>query len=1016
MPYLYKFVLFLLLGFSLTIAQNYNIDLIGNVNNYSNYGYTDCWGYIAPDGTEYALLGVNFGISIIDVSDTSNIQEADFIPWIQWGWYDIKVYQNYMYVSTEGSMSILIVDLSGLPESASIVGNYTGLTSTPHNIYVDTTQALLYIVEDFHYDPSVRIVSLADPENPVELSTINTAIGGMDVHDLYARDSVLYIAEGGDPSIGFYDVSDPSNPSLITRLNIPAAGYVHQLWVSEDNNYMVTTEETTGRTIKFWDIGDLDNIEMIGEYLAESNLTHNAYIHKGKVFISHYESGLVVLDFTNPFDVVETGRYDTYPQGDGSGFNGAWGVYPFTNSELIYVSDMQTGLYVFEFAQEEGPHIEANDVEFGFREIGVTSDTLFLTIKNNGTEDLLISSISEAESPFHLFDIPELPVGIPSNRSLVLGTTFTPTNGDSAEAIITLSSNDSNDPVIEVVLSGQGVNMNPAQAGIIYGTLGNISENPGSLISINSTSGAGTLIGPTNIIGPGFGAPGIAAVAINSDGNIFVSDIAQNSNIYRIDAASGTPIHITSTGLFVLRDICFDRDDNLYAVDANGNLYTVNISTGVSNLIGSTGVGIRGLAFDPTNGSLWASDNADNIYTIDLSSARSTLIGNTELDNGTTDICFDQIGNLYGAIGASNEKNTLISINKSDGSGTEIGPIGFTAVAGLDIYNETHWMIKIQGIELNDSYFIAGVDSYHVSSIIDNQNAHDLTVKAIVQSYDHSITDTLELFDDGNHSDSLANDGIWGGSGLAKSTSGYFSVDINAYPTSVGYLNNFLYDGARFTTSGPVIFNGYHITSQDTVPNPGDNLIFEINLHNADKVNSVVEISAKTVSLDSFATVIAFSDPLYDEILPDEIGYPSRPIRISFTDDCPVGLPLNFALEISSDNRLFWLDTFTVIVDSTVSSIELTDQIPSAYKLEQNFPNPFNPTTTIGYQLPQRSDVDLSVYNLLGQKVVTLVSTNQQAGSYKVNWDASGQASGIYYYILRTKNGFLESKKLILLK
>jgi hypothetical protein len=60
--------------------------------------------------------------------------------------------------------------------------------------------------------------------------------------------------------------------------------------------------------------------------------------------------------------------------------------------------------------------------------------------------------------------------------------------------------------------------------------------------------------------------------------------------------------------------------------------------------------------------------------------------------------------------------------------------------------------------------------------------------------------------------------------------------------------------------------------------------------------------------------------------------------------------------------------------------------------------------------------VDLTIYNLLGQKVVTLVSEKQPAGKYQVKWDASDFASGVYYYRLSTISGFVQSKKLVLLK
>ena len=85
------------------------------------------------------------------------------------------------------------------------------------------------------------------------------------------------------------------------------------------------------------------------------------------------------------------------------------------------------------------------------------------------------------------------------------------------------------------------------------------------------------------------------------------------------------------------------------------------------------------------------------------------------------------------------------------------------------------------------------------------------------------------------------------------------------------------------------------------------------------------------------------------------------------------------------------------------------------FKLDQNYPNPFNPTTIINYQLSKISLVDLSIFNIIGEKVVTLVSEKQPAGNYKVEWDAQSYSSGIYIYKLRA--GFYErSRKMILLR
>lgn len=93
-----------------------------------------------------------------------------------------------------------------------------------------------------------------------------------------------------------------------------------------------------------------------------------------------------------------------------------------------------------------------------------------------------------------------------------------------------------------------------------------------------------------------------------------------------------------------------------------------------------------------------------------------------------------------------------------------------------------------------------------------------------------------------------------------------------------------------------------------------------------------------------------------------------------------------------------------------------TDNIkPSEYSLNQNYPNPFNPSTKISWQSPVSNHQILKVFDVLGNEVVTLVNEYKPAGSYEVDWDASGLPSGVYFYQLRTEN-YVETKKMILLR
>jgi hypothetical protein len=92
-----------------------------------------------------------------------------------------------------------------------------------------------------------------------------------------------------------------------------------------------------------------------------------------------------------------------------------------------------------------------------------------------------------------------------------------------------------------------------------------------------------------------------------------------------------------------------------------------------------------------------------------------------------------------------------------------------------------------------------------------------------------------------------------------------------------------------------------------------------------------------------------------------------------------------------------------------------TPTMPGRFSLFPNYPNPFNPATTIRYELPQFAEVTVEIYDILGRKVATLVSGPQQPGPHRVVWDGGEYPSGIYFYRLKT-NDFVETKKMLLIK
>jgi len=346
-------------------ADGRRLDAIAHFNPYPEAGYNDCWGYTAPDGREYALLGVQNGTSVVDITDAPELREIAFIPSEGSLWKDIKTLGHYAYVVNESGGGLQVIDLSELPARARLAATYQRF-QTSHNISIDVARAMLYAEGD-EGEP-VRALSLARPLEPRQVSAF-----GVEAHDILARDGVAYVSEGYHGTIGVYDLRTPSTPRLMGRFQIPDAGYVHNAWPTDDGTHLMTTEETGGKSLKMWDVRDLSDVRMTGEYLAPNGLAHNTHIKGDYAYISHYGSGLRIVDLTDRSSLREV----AYHQKDGAPgraargdlgaalgltpameeYTAAWGAYPFFRSGKVLVSDIEAGLFVVEFegAREDGP-------------------------------------------------------------------------------------------------------------------------------------------------------------------------------------------------------------------------------------------------------------------------------------------------------------------------------------------------------------------------------------------------------------------------------------------------------------------------------------------------------------------------------------------------------------------------------------------------------------------------------------------------------------------------------------
>ena len=147
---------------------------------------------------------------------------------------------------------------------------------------------------------------------------------------------------------------------------------------------------------------------------------------------------------------------------------------------------------------------------------------------------------------------------------------------------------------------------------------------------------------------------------------------------------------------------------------------------------------------------------------------------------------------------------------------------------------------------------------------------------------------------------------------------------------------------------------------------------------------------------------------LVDFHVTDTAGTAISSATVTFTDE--------------ADSKIFYRTTTGSdgmgAIDLMVTAVGANT--PKVFSLGQNFPNPFNPTTMIAYNLPTAADVKLEVYNVLGAKIATLVDLKQTAGSYKVNWNAMDDfgrpvSAGIYFYRIEAGN-YSKTMKLLLVK
>ena len=368
---------------------------------------SDIWGWVDPvTEDEYALVGLNDGFSCVNVTDPSNPVEEFYISDLNSTWRDIKTWGNYAYVTTEADAGLLIVDLTDMTGNtywhvSQFVNSTTSASvsfTAAHNIYIDEN-GIAYIFgasSNNGGSPADGVIFLdvaANAVSPVYLGQWDDEY----IHDGMTRGDTLYAGCIYTGDLYIIDVSNKASPSVLGTHPTPNS-FTHNAWVSDDGNYVFTTDEQADSYIGSYNISDMNNIQEVDRIQSnpESNsIPHNTHVDGNFLVTSWYRDGTIVHDISNPNNLVQVAYYDSY-NGSGDGFDGCWGTYPFLPSGNIISSEInssntQTGkLMIYDRGFSSACYLEGNvtDGNTGNSISGVTVVILNTTIPNSSSSTL----------------------------------------------------------------------------------------------------------------------------------------------------------------------------------------------------------------------------------------------------------------------------------------------------------------------------------------------------------------------------------------------------------------------------------------------------------------------------------------------------------------------------------------------------------------------------------------------------------------------------------------------------
>ena len=356
--------------------RNYNLDLLANVPFPGETG-SDCWGYVDTASVEYAVMGTSVATYIYSLEDAQAPVQRARIPGANSPWRDIKSFGQYLYVVADrGTDGILVIDMSGAPTTIThefyrptvTVGGAATLLERAHNLYITREGYLVLAGSNIHGGTPLFFDLNVDPEAPPFVGASRPEYA----HDVFAERGRLY---SSDIYAGEMTIHDYTNPAAITALGSAQTtnNFTHNAWPRSDDAYAYTTDEVTGAFVDAFNVADPTAIRRVDRFRPDESfesgsIPHNTHVRGDWLATSWYRDGVIITDALRPHNLVQVGQYDTYPQGQGSGFDGCWGTYPFLPSGRLIASDINSGLYVFETNYERGCYFEGTVIDSVTRE------------------------------------------------------------------------------------------------------------------------------------------------------------------------------------------------------------------------------------------------------------------------------------------------------------------------------------------------------------------------------------------------------------------------------------------------------------------------------------------------------------------------------------------------------------------------------------------------------------------------------------------------------------------------